>query len=180
MRKAIARAREQRGFTMIELLMAMIIMVTVVTALTALFVSGARAELELNRRFEAQQAARVAADRMRREVHCASSVTFTSAASITVVLPGHCPTAVGGAVTNVAYTTQLVSSGRYKLKRGSTTVADYLTSGDVFAYVAPTDDTLGRLQLDFKVNLLPSQSWKNWRLQTDVVLRNTTRDAPSP
>ena len=98
MRRVIARAREQRGYTMIELLMAMIIMVTVVTALTALFVSGARAELELNRRFEAQQAARVAADRMRREVHCASSVTFTSAANITVVLRGHCPTASAAVV----------------------------------------------------------------------------------
>ena len=179
MRRLIARAREQRGYTMIELLMAMVIMVTVVTALTTLFVSGARAELELNRRFEAQQAARVAADRMRREVHCASGVTFTSAASSTGILPGHCPTATGGAVTNVAYTTELVSSGRYKLKRGSATVADYLTSGDVFAYVAPTDDTLGRLALDFKVNLLPSQSWKTWRLQTGVVLRNTTRDVPT-
>jgi len=177
MRRAAARARDQRGYTMIELLMAMIIMVTVVTSLTALFVSGARAELELNRRFEAQQAARVAADRMRREVHCASGVTFTNAGSITLILPGHCPTATGGVITNVAYTTELVSSGRYKLKRGSTTIADYLTSGDVFAYAAPSDTSLGRLQLDFKVNLMPSQTWKTWRLQTDVVLRNTTRDA---
>ena len=87
---------------MVELLVVLLILTTVVTSLTALFVSGARATLDLNRRFEAQQSARVAADRMRREVHCASAVTFTSTSSITVVLPGHCPTAVGGAITNVA------------------------------------------------------------------------------
>lgn len=177
MRRLLDRARDARGYTMIELLMAMIIMTSVVTSLTALFVSGAGAELELNRRFEAQQNARVAADRMRREVHCASSVTVTSAANITVVLPGHCPTATGGAITNVAYTTELVSSGRYRLKRGSTTIADRLTSGDVFAYVAPTDSSLGRLQLDLKVNITPTKAWKTWRLQTDVVLRNTQRVA---
>jgi prepilin-type N-terminal cleavage/methylation domain-containing protein len=177
MPKLLARARtNERGYTMIELLMVMIIMTTVVTSLTALFVSGSRASVELNQRFEAQQAARVAADKIRREGHCSSGVTFTSAASITVVLPGHCPTAVGGVPTSVVYATELVSTGRYRLKRGTVIVADHLTNGNVFAYTAPSDASLGKLQLDFPVNLMPTQSWKTWRLRTDVVLRNTLRD----
>lgn len=171
------RLLEQGGYTLIELTTVMVILTTVLTALTGLFVSGAKAQLEVNRRFEAQQQARVAADRLRREIHCASGITLTNAASITVTLPAHCPTAVGGAVTNVAYTTQLVSANRFRLRRGTVTIADYLTSGDVFAYVAPSADTLGRLALDFRVNIVPSQSWKQWRLQTDVVLRNTLRQA---
>jgi prepilin-type N-terminal cleavage/methylation domain-containing protein len=169
------KLRGERGYTMIELLIVMLILATVVTALTALFVSGARAELELNKRFQAQQAARVAADRMRREVHCASSVTVTSASNITVVIPGHCPTAVGGATTNVSYTTELVSAGRYRLKRNSGVVADYLTSGDVFSYTAPSTESLGKLHLSLPVNIKPTEGWKQWRLETDVVLRNTTR-----
>ena len=176
MPKLLARARSERGYTMIELLMVMIIMTTVVTALVALFVSGSKASIELNDRFESQQAARVAADKIRREGHCASGVTFTSAASITVVLPGHCPTAVGGVPTSVVYSTELVSTGRYRLKRGSAIVADNLTSGNVFAYTAPSDTTLGKLALDFPVNIRPTQTWKTWQLQTEVVLRNTIRD----
>jgi len=176
LRARLLRAmRSNEGYTMVELLAVMAILMTVVTSLTALFVSGAKAELETNRRFTAQQEARLAADRLRREVHCASGVTVTSAANITVTIPGHCPTAVGGAITNVSYTTSSAGTNRYKLKRGATTIADYLTSGDVFAYVAPSTSSLGRLQLDLPVNRNPSEGWKTWRLQTDIVLRNTTR-----
>jgi prepilin-type N-terminal cleavage/methylation domain-containing protein len=171
----LRRLCEERGYTLIELVVVMLILLSVLTALTALFVSGAKAELELNRRFEAQQNARIAADRMRREIHCANAVNVTSAANITVVLPGHCPTAVGGATTNVAYTTELVSGNRYRLKRNSGVVADHLTNGDVFSYTAPSASSLGKLHLDLRVNVNPSEGWKQWRLETDVVLRNTTR-----
>jgi hypothetical protein len=75
----------------------------------------------------------------------------------------------------VVYATELVSTNRYRLKRGSVTITDRLTSGDVFSYVAPTTASLGRLRLDFPVNLKPTQPWKTWRLETDVVLRNSQR-----
>jgi Tfp pilus assembly protein PilW len=172
--RRLVRARGEAGYTMVELLAVMAILMTVLTALTGLFVSGAKAEIELNRRFEAQQAARVAADRLRREVHCASGVTLTNAATITVTLPAHCPTA-GGVVTNVVYDTEPVSSGRYRLRRAGIKIADHLTSGDAFSYVAPSSDGLGKLHLSFLVNVNPGEGWKSWRLETDVVLRNTTR-----
>ena len=172
---ACRRLRAQDGYTLIELTTVIVILTTVVTALTALFVSGAKAQLQVSHRFEAQQTARLAADRMRREIHCASAIAVTNATSVTVTLPAHCPTAVGGAITNVAYTTQQVSPDRFQLRRGTVTVADHLTSGSVFAYVAPSTATLGRLELDFRVNVNPTQQARTWRLQTDVVLRNTLR-----
>ncbi|HEX2110622.1 MAG TPA: type II secretion system protein [Gaiellaceae bacterium] len=172
--RRIVRVRGDDGYTMVELVVVIAILMSVVTALTALFVSGAKAEVELNRRFEAQQAARVAVDRLRREVHCASGVTVSSAASITVTLPAHCPSA-GGAVANVVYEAELVAAGRYRLRRAGVTIADYLTSGDVFSYVAPSSASLGKLHLDVPVNVNPADGWKTWRLETDVVLRNTTR-----
>ncbi len=174
-RTRLVRARSQTGYTVVELLAVLTILMTVITALTGLFVSAAKAEIDLNRRFEAQQAARVAADRLRREVHCASAITLTSAASITVTLPGHCPTAVGGAVTDVVYDTEPVASGRFRLRRAGVRIADYLTSDNVFSYTAPSAASLGRLRLNLPVNVNPNEGWKTWRLATDIVLRNTTR-----
>jgi prepilin-type N-terminal cleavage/methylation domain-containing protein len=176
--RLLRASRRNDGYTLVELIAVMAILLTVLTALTSLFVSGAKAELDMNRRFQAQQEARIAADRMRREVHCASGVTVTSAASVTVTLPAHCPTAVGGVITNVVYDTVFVSTKRYKLRRAGTTIADYLTSGDVFSYVTPSADSLGRLHLNVPVNVNPNEGWKTWRLETDIVLRNTQRQNP--
>ena len=168
------RLRAQAGYSLVELIAVMAILVTVVTSITSLFVAGAKSQLELNRRFEAQQAVRIATDRMRREVHCATSVTFTSAASITVVLPATCPTA-GGTAQNIVYDTSLVSTGRYRLRRAGAVIADYITSGNVFSYTAQSTSTLGKLHLNLPVNIRQNEGWKTWRLETDVVLRNSTR-----
>lgn len=171
--------REQRGYTMIELLVVLTIFLTVVTALTTLFVSGAKAELEANRRFQAQQGARIAVDRMRREIHCGSALTFTSASSVTITLPAGCPTS-GGTQSTVIYDTASAGTNRYTLRRkkgsaAAVAIADYLTTGSVFSYVAPSTTSLGQLHVDMTVNLYPNEAWKKWRLVTDIVLRNTTR-----
>ena len=92
--KRLRRLRGDRGYTLVELLVVLAIFTTVVTALVSLFTSGAKAELDMNRRFEAQQNARLALDRMRRELHCASGITATpntAVSSITVTLPSQCP-----------------------------------------------------------------------------------------
>jgi prepilin-type N-terminal cleavage/methylation domain-containing protein len=60
--------RCERGFTLIELVQASAILSVVLTALTVLFVQATNAELRMNERFQAQQRARVAVDRMRRHV----------------------------------------------------------------------------------------------------------------
>lgn len=169
-----SRMRSAEGFTIVELLAVMIILLIILTAVTTLFVSGSRAQVDLNERFQAQTEARVAADRIRHEVHCASDLTLSSAASITITLPGTCPGA-GGSDTTVIYSTTAVGASHYELHRDGSRIADHLTSGDVFSYVAPSPETLGKLHLDLPVNVRPSEPWKEWRLQTDVVLRNTTR-----
>jgi prepilin-type N-terminal cleavage/methylation domain-containing protein len=168
-------ATDERGYSLVELIAVMAILVTVVTTVTGLFVSGARAELDLNRRFEAQQAARVAADRLRREIHCAKKIELASPASITVTLPAHCPTAVGGVETTIVYDVVSVSVNRFRLRRAGMRIADHLTSANVFSWVPPSPAALGKLHLDLSVNVTPEEGWRTWRLQTDVVLRNTTR-----
>jgi prepilin-type N-terminal cleavage/methylation domain-containing protein len=167
--------RSESGFTMVELLISMVVMVTVVTSLTTLFVSGSKAEVDMNRRFEAQESARVAIDRLRREIHCADLVTVTSASNITVRLPAHCPTATGGAITNVVWDLQSVGTNRYKLRRAGSAVGDYITNSSVFSYTAQSTTSLAKLNVDLRVNRNPNEGWKQWRLRTDIVLRNSLR-----
>jgi Tfp pilus assembly protein PilW len=181
--------RESGGYTLIELLGVLAIFLVVVTALTTLFVSGSKAELDANNRFQAQQNARLALDRLRRELHCSSGVTNTDGspltatpvAAIRVTLPAHCPTAVG-ATTSVDYQTVANGTGRWELLRvqGSTSVpiADYLVEDEVFTYTAQSSESRALLHVDFSVNVNPNEGWKTWRLVDDIVLRNTLRQSP--
>lgn len=168
--RLVARARAESGFTLVELIGVLAILTIVLGALVTLFISGAKAELDLNDRFQAQQEARLAADRLRRDVHCATGITFSSGALITVGLPTECPSAGGAA--SVAYTTQFVAPNRYRLFRAGTQIADYLTSGDLFSCIPPTGSTSGRLRVELNVNVKPSEGWKRWRLVDEIALRN--------
>jgi Tfp pilus assembly protein PilW len=177
------RLRSERGYTLIELVVVLAIFMTIVTALVSLFTSGAKAELDMNRRFEAQQNARLALDRMRRELHCSSGITATAGvavSSISVALPSQCPSSGGAAIT-VVYDTSLVSTNRYRIRRtvsGTTTViADYImtANGNVFTYTPASATSRALLHVNFQVNINPNEGWKTWRLVDDIVLRNTLR-----
>lgn len=173
----LARAlRAREGYTMIELLVVLLILSTILTALTALFLAGAQSQLESNRRFQAQQDARIAADKLRREVHCANGATLANPASVTIHLLGHCPTAVANNPTNVVYDIVAVSADRYRLRRQGVPIADYLTSDQVFSYTAPSEDSRALLGVDLQVNVRPNEGWKTWHLETDIVMRNTLRE----
>ena len=73
-----------------------------------------------------------------------------------------------------------MATGRCKLTRtgdstGLSTVADHLTSTTPFTYWVPASGTLGRLSVDIPVNVNPTDTSTQWRLQDDIVLRNTSR-----
>ena len=169
----------QRGYTLVELVTVMAILGLVLAGLATMFQAGIRAEVRASREFQAQQNARSALDRLRRELHCANAISApngTAVATVTVTLPTTCP----GPDTSVTYATQSVVSGRWQLTRtagaGSpVTVADYLTASDPFTYYVPATGTLGRLRVDLPVNLNPADTGTAWRLQDDIVLRNTIR-----
>jgi type II secretory pathway pseudopilin PulG len=166
----------ERGYSLVELLQVTVILAVVIGALMTVFVRAMNSELDMNQRFQAQQGARLAVDKMRREIHCASSITPAgNSQSITVTLPGQCPTAVGNALTTVVYDAQLVSEGRYRLRRAGVRVADYVTTGAVFTYTPPTTGRRGTLRVELPVNVRPSQVRQTWRLVADIVLRNTNR-----
>ncbi len=171
------RLAGQGGYSMLELLIVTVILGTILGAVTTLFVQASKAEFDMNRRFQAQQAARVAVDKMRREIHCSNLISPSGASSsITVTLPAACPTA-GGSQTTVTYDFNPVVVGqRYKLRRNSVVLADYVAPGHSFNYAAPVPNTsLGKLTVTLPINTTPSNGVKEWRLVADIVLRNTTR-----
>jgi prepilin-type N-terminal cleavage/methylation domain-containing protein len=269
-----SRLAENGGYSLSEMLVVLAILGIVLTALVQLFVSGSHAQVDMSNRFEAQQNARLALDKLRREIHCASAATkgtdgtslaaATAYSSVRFTLPSYCLTnpTVTSATPATAYATwctALVSTGRYRLWRyvttnaatvvstcgadvtGATKVqwADYLTQANAFpAYVGqggdpwvptavyavgqlvrPTDTSanpylfsvtgagtsggseptwpttlnatvtagatfknmgaltfgLGQLSVDLPVDLTPGDAMQRYRLQDDIVLRNTTR-----
>lgn len=176
-----ARAlRDERGFTLIELLTALGMLVIVMTALAYALIAATKAEEDMNRRFASQINARIALDQLRREIHCASSVTPTGvSASITIVLGNRCPIAGGSTVTWCTSG----SGTRYALYRAtgvtcSTSerkVVDYLTSGTVFTVTAQSTSTFAYLSVSLPVNAKPATGLPDYRLEDDIVLRNSTR-----
>ena len=175
----------ENGYTLIETLTVLVILGIVLGGLTTMFHAGIRAEMRANKELDAQQNARAALDRMRRELHCANAITAAdgsaltdgaAVASVTATLPAACP----GSETTVTYATSPVAANHWELTRAADSgtpvrVADYLTSGTPFTYFGPGSGTLGRLGVDIPVNLDPADTGTLWRLQDDIVLRNTTR-----
>jgi prepilin-type N-terminal cleavage/methylation domain-containing protein len=171
--------KDERGYTLIEMLTVLVIFGTVMSALMVLFVQGTGAEVDMNNRFRAQQGARLALDKIRREAHCATAVTVSSASSVTLNLPSYCPTGNG----SVTWCTVSLGTSRYGLfrKAGATCDAtgvrwaDYLTSANVFGYAAQSTTSLAKLSVDFPINVKPSRTVDLYELKDDIVLRNSTR-----
>ena len=188
-RRLLRRLARERGYSLVEMLIVMAILGVVMGSLTTVFVQATNAEQGMNDRFQAQLTARLALDKMRREVHCASVATPTgSSSSVTLTLPSYCKTGSG----SITWCTRSVATNRYALYRavGSTCTggvmwADYLTpttsaticSGAlcIFNYTAQSTTSLADLKVDFPVNLRPSKSVELYELTDDIVLRNSTR-----
>jgi type II secretory pathway pseudopilin PulG len=179
--RILRRLRREEGYTLIELLLVCVILSTVLGSISVLFIQASQAEVDMNRRFRAQQDARVAVDKMRREIHCANAITPGGVSTaISVSLPSQCPSGAtpgssGGPVTNVTF--DVVGSGqRFQLRRNSVVLADYVTAQSAFDYTAPVAGTsLGKLRVTLPINVEPTNGLKEWRLVSDIVLRNTTR-----
>jgi prepilin-type N-terminal cleavage/methylation domain-containing protein len=169
----------EHGFTLIELLTVLGMLLIVVTTLASVMVTASKAEEEMGRRFGSQINARIALDQLRREIHCANAITPPGAsASITIVLGSRCPTGSG-----TASWCTTGSGSRYTLYRSSSSlcdssgkkVVDYLTTGTVFTFTAQSTSSLAYLSVTLPVNTKPETGLPDYRLEDDIVLRNSTR-----
>ena len=183
MRRLLERLRrEERGYSLMELLVSMSILGAIMASVSTLLVSATTSEVDMNRRFQAQTQARLGLDMMRREVHCAISVSPSGAsASVTLTIPATCPTSGG----NTAITWCTVANGpsRWELWRypGASCSgtgkrwADHLTASSIFVYTGQNTDSLAKLNVRLPVNIKPSEPRFLYNLEDDIVLRNSTR-----
>lgn len=172
--------RGETGYSLVELLTVMVIMGIVSSAVTAVFVSGSKAQADQDRRFQAQLNTRLALDKIRRDIHCASDVTPYATNAITLKLPTGC----GG---DVSWCTSAVTgyTNRYRLYRQLGTscssssgarIADYLTNANAFPAFAHAVgcSCLASLRVDFVVSLKGS-TVAAYELTDTIYLRNSTR-----
>ena len=175
------RLRCETGYTLPELITVLAILSTVLAAMLTMFVSGIRAELDMNERFQAQQEARTALSKLRREVRCASSAT-SAGTSITLSLGTYCKTAQGSPA--ISWCTVSLSAQRYALYRSPGTTcdgtgakqADYLTSGSVFA-LDVASGRRPRVVISLPVDANPTRSAGRYLLEDSITLRNAPRTA---
>jgi prepilin-type N-terminal cleavage/methylation domain-containing protein len=185
----MTRLRSERGYTLVEMLTVLVIMGVVMGGLTTIFVAATNSETDMNNRFQAQLNARLALDKMRREVHCASVATPAgSSSSVTITLPSYCKTGSG----SVTWCTRSNGANRYALYRvvgstcsGGVMWADYLVPSStatvcsgalcIFNYTAQSTTSLAKLSVDFPVNVRPAKTVDLYELQDVLVLRNSSR-----
>jgi prepilin-type N-terminal cleavage/methylation domain-containing protein len=195
LRRCAAAARRrlagERGYSLSEMLVVLAVIGIVVGALTQLFVSASTAEVDMTKRFQAQQQARLALDKLRREIHCASAVASTGgawpSASIKITLGSYCPTGSG----EVTWCTRASSTpgawALYRISAASGTCtggikwADYLSNltvpnGRIFDHPTLLPGNLDTVRVDLPVDLTPLIDVKQqYELKDDIVLRNAAR-----
>jgi len=179
---------DEHGYSMIELLTVIAIMGVVLGGLTTIFASGSKAELDMNKRFQAQSAGRLALDKLRKEIHCASGATSTGS-TLALTMPSGCNTASN--TTATWCTSQVGTTLRYRLYRyvgaGTCTSgvqqADYLTQASLFTFTQQSSSTLAKVSIQLPISVNGSNKGK-YALKDDIYLRNSTRTciagSPSP
>jgi prepilin-type N-terminal cleavage/methylation domain-containing protein len=188
-RRVLRRLGGERGYSLIEMLTVMVIMGVVMSSLTTVFITASNSETDMNSRFQAQLTARLALDKLRREVHCASVATPTGvSSSVTLTMPSYCKTGSG----SITWCTRSVATNRYELYRvvgatctGGVKWGDYLVpsanvatcSGAlcIFNFTAQSTASLATLHVDLPVNVRPAKTVERYELVDDIVLRNSTR-----
>lgn len=179
----------EKGYSLIELLVTMVILSIVVGGLTTVFISGSSAQINLDQRFQAQQNARLALDRIRVDIHCASAAqaqTINAYAGVKLNV-SNCSTTSPVSYCVVPYTSTPV---RYQLYRATGTgatdctasdttrvlIADYLTSSSVFTTAAIPQYSLQTVGIDLKIGVNSASTTKNaYELTDSIVARNSTR-----
>jgi prepilin-type N-terminal cleavage/methylation domain-containing protein len=175
------RAADERAFTLTEMVVVLVILSTVLSALIGVFVSTLRTEVDQNQRFEAQQNARVALDKLRREVHCAATANVQNGGATVTLTATSNPT--GGYCRGGDSTWCVLPAGSgFTLYRGagatcdasSLLMAEHLTSGLVFSYSQPPG-SLATLGVDLRIDRDPASAQRTYRLFDAIVLRGSAR-----
>jgi prepilin-type N-terminal cleavage/methylation domain-containing protein len=139
--------RNERGYTLVELLTVMAILSLVSMAIITLYISGVRTQATENATFSAQTSLHVGLEKMRADVHLACSETAQSGTSVTLSLPvSSADFFTGGSV--FTYTAQNSPSGSHALPR---------------------------LHVDITLNTTPAKTTSRYHVVDDIVFENGLR-----
>jgi prepilin-type N-terminal cleavage/methylation domain-containing protein len=172
----MTRLRDERGFTLIEMLIVCLTLGIVLTGLVNVFVSGTRAGADADARFQAQQADRLALDKLDYEARCAQQASLVSGgAGVTLVFVAACTHATGTV-------TWCVTGGvltRFVGASCSGTGTPYvrsITSPTPFSLPTPVSGSLPQLQISLTANSA-GRSSDGFSLTDTLTLRNAQRAA---
>jgi len=184
------------GFTLIELLVVMVVMLAVLAPLAHSFISAQTAQVDQMRRFDAHENARLALDRMRKDIHCAHGVTdpyVNASGGQTIVMTetnttgaAECPGLVQTNASAVQWCTIPVSGAvnRFKLYRendpsnecdgaASTFMVDYLVRTDPWASPTCVTGQYATVDVTLPINLDPTNHGSStYTLSDEIALRN--------
>lgn len=179
------RLAAQGGYTLTEMLVVLAILGTVIGALAGVFTSALKAEVDMNQRFQAQQSARLALGKIRRELHCAqqtfvqpsgAAATIVSAVSAKTAYcrPGQatwCVLAVAGPPARYA----LFRKAGATCDSAGVKMADFLTSIAAFQLAPAVAGSRGRVLVDLKVDIDPATPAHRYRLYDEITMRGSAR-----
>lgn len=194
MRRLLQRLRDERGFTLVELIVTMTVLAIILGGISALFVAGTRSQADLDRRFQALTQLRLGLDKLRKDVHSACSavdatgtplVDGAQPTTVTLYLPPNCNS------TNAVTWCVQGSGSRWGLYRNTGTTcggikwSDYLTTSQVFTYrkynqqvtvngTTYSNYTAAKLSVNLPDNVKGSGPG-TYTLADDLVLRNSAR-----
>ena len=175
--------RNERGYTLVELLVVMAMLGFVMLGIISLYISGINAQGNMAATFSAQTTLHVGLDKLRADVHLACSQTAQSGTSVTLRFRSPRPGRDG---TNlITWCTQGSGSvyGLYRIAgstcTGGAKFADFLTGGSIFTYTAQNSpsgsNALPRLHVDITVNTTPAKTTTRYHVVDDLVFRNGAR-----
>lgn len=133
-------ARDESGFTLIELVVVMTVLVLVMAGLSSLFLSGLHTSNTTSDILASQTQTHLALDRLEFETRCASQATLASSgADVTLTLPSQCPHATG-TVTWCVSSGSLIRYAASSCTGSGQTFASGVTSAHPFSCVSTVGD----------------------------------------
>ena len=171
------RLADERGFTVVELIITMFLLAVLVAGLSNILVSGLRASSDTTARTAAQGNIQTAVNRLEYELRCASGATVPTAgaanSSVTLTLPTQCVHATGQYTWCVSNGSLLRDSGSDCTTNTPQTLATNVTTPTPFTLLSVSGQ-LPQLQIVLNVNLTGRGS-NNVAVTDTITLRNAPR-----
>jgi len=172
--KIIFYKQNQKGFSLIEMMVVVVILGVIVLALVTFFTGGVKSWVAGQSQLEAQRNARQAMDRMVREIREGNEIMSNSDSySVTVYIP---PFPLEGIAERYVF---YALSGTTIQRDGNPLIDNVQIDGEsIFKYynndgteVNPPDSTVSKVHINLKVDV-DKDSNPDITLNTDVNLRN--------